>query len=102
METGEVMVYMVGSGVNVATLRGHKSAVRALVSAGDERFWLTGRRLFFADLGYFGGTMRSHLGRTLVTNQGSVLLSELFTGRERKQRRLGEAVGAGVGYLSEY
>lgn len=42
METGEVMVYIAGSGVNVATLRGHKSAVRALVSAGDERFWLTG------------------------------------------------------------
>ena len=42
METGEVMVYIVGSGVNVATLRGHKSAVRALSSAGDERFWLTG------------------------------------------------------------
>ncbi|MGO9570609.1 MAG: protein kinase domain-containing protein [Desulfomonilaceae bacterium] len=42
METGEIMVYMAGSGVNVATLRGHKSAVRSLASAGDERFWLTG------------------------------------------------------------
>jgi WD40 repeat protein/serine/threonine protein kinase len=42
MESGEVMVYIVGSGVNVATLRGHKSAVRALVPAGDERYWLTG------------------------------------------------------------
>jgi WD40 repeat protein/serine/threonine protein kinase len=42
METGEVMLYMVGSGMNVVTLRGHKSAVRALVPARDERFWLTG------------------------------------------------------------
>lgn len=42
METGEVMVYLVGSGVNVVTLRGHSSAVRAVDSATDERFWLTG------------------------------------------------------------
>jgi WD40 repeat protein len=42
METGEVMVYLVGSGVNVATLRGHKAAVRALAPAGDENYWLTG------------------------------------------------------------
>ncbi len=42
METGEVMVYMIGSGVNVATLRGHKAAVRAVASAKDERFWVTG------------------------------------------------------------
>jgi len=41
-ETGEVMVYVAGSGINVATLRGHRSAVRALVAAKDETFWVTG------------------------------------------------------------
>ncbi len=42
METGEVMVYMIGSGVNVVTLRGHRAAVRAVAPAKDERFWVTG------------------------------------------------------------
>ena len=28
--------------MNVANLKGHKSAVRALVPAGDERYWLSG------------------------------------------------------------
>jgi WD40 repeat protein/serine/threonine protein kinase len=42
MESGEVMIYMGGSGVNVAILRGHTSAIRTLVPAEDERHWLSG------------------------------------------------------------
>lgn len=41
-ETGEIMIYMVGSGFNVADLRGHKSAVHALASAADGNLWVSG------------------------------------------------------------
>ncbi|MBI5251065.1 MAG: protein kinase [Desulfomonile tiedjei] len=41
MESGEVMVYVVGSGVNVTTLRGHTAAVRALTSTADGALWIT-------------------------------------------------------------
>lgn len=41
LETGEVMVYVVGSGVNVTTLRGHAAAVRALTSTLDGLLWIT-------------------------------------------------------------
>lgn len=41
-ETGEIVIYLVGSGVNVATLRGHAAAVRAISSSPDSRFWITG------------------------------------------------------------
>jgi hypothetical protein len=42
LETGEVAVYMVGSSVNVSTLRGHAAAVRALAAGPDESLWVTG------------------------------------------------------------
>ncbi|MDQ7782698.1 MAG: serine/threonine-protein kinase [Desulfomonilaceae bacterium] len=42
METGEIVIYVLGSGVNVATLRGHTAAVRALDSSPDSRYWITG------------------------------------------------------------
>lgn len=42
METGEIMIYIAGSGVNVATLRGHTAAVRTLNSGLDVRYWITG------------------------------------------------------------
>jgi WD40 repeat protein len=42
METGEIMIYVEGSGVNVATLRGHTAAVRALDSSPDSRYWISG------------------------------------------------------------
>jgi WD40 repeat protein/serine/threonine protein kinase len=41
MESGEVMVYVVGSGVNVATLRGHSAPVRAMCSTTDGGLWIT-------------------------------------------------------------
>jgi WD40 repeat protein len=42
METGEVLVYIVGSGVNIVNLRGHASAVRALAHGAQCQIWLTG------------------------------------------------------------
>ena len=42
METGEVVVYLAGSGFNVATLRGHTAAVRAVSGGPDENVWVTG------------------------------------------------------------
>jgi WD40 repeat protein/serine/threonine protein kinase len=42
METGEIMIYVGGSGVNVATLRGHTAAVRTLNASPDVRYWITG------------------------------------------------------------
>ncbi len=42
MESGEIMIYVEGSGVNVATLRGHTAAVRALDSGPDGRYWISG------------------------------------------------------------
>lgn len=42
METGEVVVYAVGSGFNVAMLRGHTAAVRALSGGPNENVWVTG------------------------------------------------------------
>lgn len=42
METGEVLVYMVGSGVNIINLRGHSSAVRSLARAWHGQVWLSG------------------------------------------------------------
>ncbi len=42
MENGEIMIYVGGSGVNVATLRGHTAAVRALDSGPDPRYWISG------------------------------------------------------------
>ncbi len=42
METGDVVVYAVGSGFNVATLRGHTAAVRAVSGGPDENVWVTG------------------------------------------------------------
>ncbi|HMK33625.1 MAG TPA: serine/threonine-protein kinase [Desulfomonilaceae bacterium] len=42
VETGELLVYMVGSGVNIVNMRGHSSAVRALARAGQGQIWLTG------------------------------------------------------------
>jgi WD40 repeat protein/serine/threonine protein kinase len=41
METGEVNVYMVGSGVNIATLRGHSAAVRALARGPEPNLWVS-------------------------------------------------------------
>ncbi len=41
METGEVNVYMVGSGVNVATLRGHSAAVRSLAPGPEANLWVS-------------------------------------------------------------
>ena len=35
------MVYVVGSGVNVTTLRGHTAAVRDLTSTSDGLLWIT-------------------------------------------------------------
>jgi WD40 repeat protein len=42
MENGEVVVYLVGSGINVATLRGHTAAVRAIACGREARYWITG------------------------------------------------------------
>ncbi|MFH1113552.1 MAG: serine/threonine-protein kinase [Pseudomonadota bacterium] len=42
MESGEIMIYVGGSGVNVAALRGHTAAVRALDSGPDGRHWISG------------------------------------------------------------
>jgi WD40 repeat protein/serine/threonine protein kinase len=42
VETGEVLVYMVGSGVNIVNLRGHASAVRSLARAWHGQVWLSG------------------------------------------------------------
>jgi WD40 repeat protein len=41
-ESGEIVIYMVGSGINVADLRGHKSAVRAIGSEPSGSLWATG------------------------------------------------------------
>jgi WD40 repeat protein/serine/threonine protein kinase len=42
METGDLMVYMVGSGVNVLTLKGHASAIRVLAAGPGDTHWITG------------------------------------------------------------
>ncbi|MBM3301127.1 MAG: hypothetical protein FJY85_14370 [Deltaproteobacteria bacterium] len=42
LETGEIVVYLVGSGINVTTLRGHTDAVRAIASGQEPRWWITG------------------------------------------------------------
>jgi len=42
METGELTVYMVGSGINVSTLRGHAAAVRAVANGPGDNLWVTG------------------------------------------------------------
>ncbi|MFC1833714.1 protein kinase [Thermodesulfobacteriota bacterium] len=42
LESGEIMVYMVGSGMNVAALRGHTAAVRALDCTPDGALWVSG------------------------------------------------------------
>lgn len=41
-ETGEILIYMVGSGINLADLRGHKAAVHALASAQGGNLCVTG------------------------------------------------------------
>ncbi|GEM_PF-1114628 len=41
-ETGELIVYMVGSGVNVVSLKGHSAAIRVLAAGLDDHFWITG------------------------------------------------------------
>lgn len=41
LETGDLMVYVGGSGVNVATLRGHTAAIRAIVSNLEGNLWIT-------------------------------------------------------------
>lgn len=41
-ETGDVIVYIAGSGINVATLRGHTAPVRTVALAKDGRHWITG------------------------------------------------------------
>lgn len=41
-ETGEIIVYAVGSGINVANLRGHKSAVHALAAEQGGNLLVTG------------------------------------------------------------
>jgi WD40 repeat protein len=42
METGELVIYGVGSGLNVATLRGHTATVKALSDGADENLWVSG------------------------------------------------------------
>ncbi len=42
MESGELMVYMVGSGVNVSVLRGHEASIRTVDASPREYAWATG------------------------------------------------------------
>ncbi len=42
LETGEITVYIVNSGMNVTTLRGHRAPVRTVTTGPDPDTWLTG------------------------------------------------------------
>ncbi len=42
MHSGDVTIYMVGSGVNVATLRGHSDLIRVLNRGPERDLWITG------------------------------------------------------------